>query len=380
MTSALTIAHVLVSYGMGGAERVALDLAIVQQRFGHRVFVVSLSPDPEGPLAAEYRAAGISARTVAKRPGIDFTLPFRVARLLRTQRVDVLHTHNSLPLIYAAPAGRILGIPVIYTKHGQGHNDSRGDKLLRRLASPCVQSFVAVSETTAQHAREQRECLLPGRLEVIANGIRLDRFGPNAGARRDIRRELGVGAEVWLVGTIGRFDDNKNQSSLVRAVAPLLGDDFQLVLVGDGPSMDTVKQTVTDLARPELVHVLGRRTEVSSILAALDVFALPSLSEGLPLVIPEAMASALPVVSTAVGGIPHVVVDGETGYLVPAGDENAMRERLSALANHRERATELGRAGRERALQEYSAERMTRQYMELYDRALARRRRIFARL
>ena len=372
MSRALTITHGLVSFGMGGAERVALDLAIVQKRFGHNVSVVSLAPGPEGPLAAEYRAAGIPVHSVAKRPGIDYTLPPRMARFLRRERVQVLHTHNSIPLIYAAPAARALRLAVIHTKHGEGHTRSRGDKLLRRLASPLAHSFVAVSEKTAQQAREQRDSLIASRIVTIANGIRLDLFGIDPDARREIRDELGVSEQAWLVGTVGRVDDNKNQSALVRAAAPLLSDDFQLVLVGDGPSMDKVRQTVAGLDRPELVHVLGRRTDVARILAAIDTFALPSLSEGLPLVLPEAMASCLPIVSTAVGGIPKVVDDGETGYLVPAGDEEAMRKRLAELAADHQLASELGQAGRERALAEYSAERMTREYLELYERALSR--------
>ncbi len=355
---------------MGGAERVALDLAIVQKRLGHRVMVISLAPGPEGPLAAEYRAADIPVHTVAKRPGVDFTLPPRVGHLLRRERVDLLHTHNSLPLIYASPAGRALRLGVIHTKHGQGHEGSRGDKLLRRLASPMAHFYVAVSEKTAEQARINKDILSASRLRVITNGIRLDLFAKDPEARGEIRRELGIGDNAWLVGTVGRFDDNKNQSALVRAVEPLLSEDFQLVLIGDGPSMDKVRQVVTELDRPELVHVLGRRTDVARVLQAIDVFALPSLSEGLPLVLPEAMASGLPIVSTAVGGIPKVVLEGETGHLVPAGDVEALRERLGALSRDRELATKLGSAGRERALEHYSAERMTREYLELYELAL----------
>lgn len=375
MSTSLTVAHVLGSFGMGGAERVALDLAVMQKRLGQRVLAVSLDPGPEGPLGPLFRAAGIAVCTVPKRPGIDATLLPRIAALLRRERVIVLHTHNPIPLIYAAPAGRAAGTAVIHTKHGEGHMGSRGEKLLRRLASPLAHWFVAVSDETAEQALAQRDCLLRSRLRVIRNGIALDRFCPDRVARAAVRAELGVADDAWLVGTVGRVDGNKNQSALVRAVAPLLADSFQLVLVGDGPAMDEVRAAVAALPRPELVHVLGRRMDTPRILAALDVFALPSLSEGLPLVIPEAMAAALPVVSTAVGGIPAVVHEAETGYLVPAGDEQALRARLAALAVDRAGAAALGTAGRARALGEYSAERMTREYLELYEQALPARAR-----
>lgn len=356
---------------MGGAERVALDLAVVQARHGHRVLAVSLAGGDPGPLAAEFRAAGIGVRTVPKRPGVDVTLPPRVVALLRRERVRVVHTHNPTPLIYAGIAGRAVGAAVIHTKHGEGHLGSRGEKLLRRLASPCAHSFVAVSPATADQARRQRDCLLPWRVKVICNGISLERFAPDAGARQAIRDQLGIAADAWVVGTVGRCDDNKNQAALVRAMAPLLCESCQLVIVGDGPAMARVRREVAALPRPELVHMLGRRMDAPRILAALDVFALPSLSEGLPLVLVEAMASGLPVISAAVGGIPAVLTPGLTGYLVPPGDERALRDSLTALRDDPEHARALGRAARQRALREYSAERMAREYLELYRRALA---------
>lgn len=361
------------SFGVGGAERVALDLAVEQVRMGYRVMVVSLSPDDEGPLGSEFRAAGVAVHTVPKRPGIDITLPPRVARLFRRENVDVVHTHNALPLIYAAVAGRVVRAVVIHTKHGQGHMGSHGQKLLRKLAASCVHWYVAVSEQTAQQARAQRDWLIPRRMSVIRNGIALDRFHPDPDARRQVRRELGISDDAWVVGTVGRFDWNKNQVGLVRSMAPLIDgvdDGAHLVMVGAGPSMDDVQAAIATLKRPERVHVLGQRTDTERLMAAFDVFAMSSLSEGLPLVIPEAMACGLPVVATSVGGIPGAVASGETGYLVPAGDDDALRARLRDLMDDPEQARALGRAGRQLALREYSADRMTHEYLEIYDRAL----------
>jgi glycosyltransferase involved in cell wall biosynthesis len=370
VSDALIIAHVLGSFGIGGAERVALDLATEQVKLGYEVMAVSLSPDQEGPLGPEFRAAGVTVHTVPKRRGIDITLPPRVTRLFRREKVDVVHTHNALPLIYAAVAGRVARAVVVHTKHGQGHMGSHGQKLLRKLAASCVHWYVAVSEQTAQQARAQRDWLIPRRMSVIRNGIALDRFHPDEGARRQVRDELGIPAGARVVGTVGRCDWNKNQIGLVRAMAPLLADDVHLVMVGEGPSLDQVRAAARALSRADRVHVLGRRTDTARIMAALDIFAMSSLSEGLPLVIPEAMACGLPVVSTSVGGIPGAVTTGETGYLVPAGDDDALRARLRELLEDPEQARALGRAGRECALREYSAERMTRDYLEIYDRGL----------
>lgn len=366
----LTIAHVLASFGMGGAEKVALDLATAQKQLGLDVRVVSLDGGPEGPLGPMFRAAGIPVHVLPKRDGVDVTLPPRAARLFAAERVKVVHTHNPQPLIYTAAAGRAVGAVVVHTKHGEGHMGSRGEKALRRLAAPLAHAFVAVSSETAAQARAQRDCP-ESRLAVVTNGIAVENFAPSASLRREVRDELGIPRDAWVVGTVGRVDRNKNQAALVRAAAPLLGKGFHLVLIGDGPEMDALRRTVDGLERRDVVHVLGRRTDASRLYRALDVFALPSLSEGLPLVIPEAMACALPVVSTAVGGIPAVVVDGVTGILVPPGDEVAMRQALQLLSVDRERAEAMGQAGRARASGEYSVERMNREYMALYERALA---------
>ena len=365
-----SIVHVLSSYGVGGQERVALDLASGQVRRGHRVAVVSLAPPPDGPLATEFRDAGVAVLTVPKRGGLDPTLTPRLAWHFRAREADIVHTHNPLPLIYAAPAARVVRAAAIHTKHG-ANPGSRSHMVLRRGAARLVDYFVPVSEVTAEQARAQRDCD-PEKLVVIPNGIRLERFHPDADARTEIRRELGIPADAWVVGTVGRVDEVKNQTLLVRAMAPLLGDRVRLVIVGDGPARAALDAAVGAVPDPRHVHVLGRRMDVARILAAFDVFALSSRSEGLPLAVPEAMAAGLPVVATAVGGLPGVVDDGYTGLLCPV-DEDALRHRLANLAGDRDRARAMGARAREVALARYSAERMLDDYLALYERALARR-------
>src|SRR3569623_106060 len=229
----LSIVHVLSSYGVGGQERVALDLAIGQRARGHRVAVISLAPPPDGAMADEFREHGSTVDRVAKRGGLDPTLVPRLVLALRRHRADVVHTHNPLPLIYGAPAARLVGAVAIHTKHGKNPG-SRGLVALRRAAARLVHAFVAVSETTAEQARAQRDAPL-AKLHVIPNGIRLDRYAPDPAARAAARAELGLG-DAYVIGTIGRIDDNKNQAMLVRALAPRLGRDVRLVILGDGPA------------------------------------------------------------------------------------------------------------------------------------------------
>lgn len=360
------------SLGMGGAERVALDLASAQQELGHTVLVISLAMGEQGPLAPLFAEAGIEVHAVAKKPGLDWTLPPRVARKLRQLRVDVVHTHNTQPLVYAACVSRLSRHAVIHSKHGEGHLVSAAGQFLRRLGAPFVHRFVAVSEMTAEHARKQWAYPLPSRIRVITNGIRLDGFAPDADARDQVRRELGISQDAWLFGTIGRCDANKNQRALVEVLEGLPGD-AHLAIIGEGESFAALQEAVAKSAAHQRIHLLGRRSDVARVLAAFDAFALPSLSEGLPLVILEAMATALPIVSNEVGGIAKVIDEGATGFLVPAGDVAAMMAKLCLLHTDRPRCRAMGEAARATAQAHYSARRMAEEYLELYQQALGGR-------
>jgi glycosyltransferase involved in cell wall biosynthesis len=369
----MRIAHVLSSFGMGGQERVALDLASGQLARGHEVTAVSLAPPPDGPLAAELAARGIALRTVPKRDGFDPTLPIRLALHFVQLHLDIVHTHNPQPLIYGALASKCARAGVVHTKHGA--NPDGGRRLrLRRAAARFADVFVAVSETTAEIARRNRE-VGERKLRTIPNGIDLSRFFPDASARAEVRRELGIPEDAWVAGTVGRLAPEKEQALLILALAPLLANHSarprHLLIVGDGPERARLEDAVAALGEPGTrVHLTGARKDVPRLLRALDAFVLSSSTEGLPLVIPEAMASGLPVVSTAVGGIPGVVEEGETGFLVAAGDGAALAARLERLASEPALVERFGRRARQIALDRYSADRMVRDYLDVYGEIL----------
>ena len=363
-----SIVHVLSSFGVGGQERVALDLAIGQRARGHDVSVLSLAPAPDGPMAEEFAQAGVAVGRVPKRGGLDPTLVPRLARELRRRRADVVHTHNPLPLIYGAPAARLVGAAAIHTKHGVNPG-SRGHRLLRRASAGLVHAFVAVSGTTAEQARAQRDVSL-SKLHTIPNGIRLDRYAPDPAARAAVRAELGLG-DAWVVGTVGRLDSFKNQVLLVRAMAPILSERVRLVVVGDGDARPDVEAAVAALPDARWAVLTGRRMDVPRLVHAFDVFALSSKSEGLPLVVPEAMSAGLPIVTTAVGGLPGVVDEGETGLLVPV-DEQALAAALARLERDRDLARAMGARARQVALDRYSHDRMVDAYLALYAQARGR--------
>ena len=284
----MRIAHILSSFGMGGQERVALDLAVGQRALGHQVMAVSLAPAPDGPLAEEFHGAGVEVSRQAKRGGFDPTMPVRLGRLFRRMAIDVVHTHNPQPLIYAAPAARATRAALVHTKHGMNPDASSGGwarsrrRWLRRTAAGMVDAFVAVSEHTAGVARDAGE-FPRGPVEVIPNGIDLSRFFPDAEARAAVRDELGIPQDAYVVGTVGRLFREKGHDFLLRAVEPLLSPRFHLVLVGDGPRAEALAEIVRGLSGAASVHLLGARRDVPRLVAALDTFVLSSVREGLPL-------------------------------------------------------------------------------------------------
>jgi glycosyltransferase involved in cell wall biosynthesis len=368
-----TIAHVLSSFGMGGQERVALDLAARQVAANHRVLAISLTAPPEGPMGALFRDVGVETRSLGRqRRGLDPALPFQLAESLRLAGVDVVHTHNPQALVYGAPAARLAGCPCVHTKHGVNPDPPRR-MWLRRVAAKMVDAYVAVTPTLARIAIERSECEST-RLHVIPNGIDTQRFRADAAARLRARTELGIGPDHWVVGTVGRLSPEKNQALLIDAAASMLDSSRHLVIVGDGPERAALQARARATPRPELVHFTGARNDPQTWLASFDVFALTSDSEGLPLVLLEAMAVGLPVVATKVGGIPDVVKHEATGYAIAPGDRAALTRELRRLATDPPAALSVARAAQEMVLDRHSTEHMALGYDELYARVRRRGR------
>lgn len=363
------IIQVLSSMAIGGQERVALDLSVGLLARGHRVTALSFVPG--GALAEDFRQAGAAVRVVEKGGGVDGRLLLRLWRLFREERPQVVHSHNPQPLLYAAPAARLAGVPaMVHTKHGANPDTGRR-LLLRRAAARLCGAYVAVSAETAAVAAARDGVQAP-RLCTIPNGIDLARFRPDAALRAEVRRELALAEDTFVIGTVGRLAAEKAQGLLIAAVGKLLGEDAArplcLLIAGDGAEREALERAAAPFGGR--VRLLGARRDVPRVLQAFDVFCLSSRTEGLPLVIPEAMAMGLPVVSTAVGGIPSVVSEGETGSLVPPGEVDALAAALRRLVQEPALGRRQGEAGRTRALARYSLERMVSEYEAVYLRLL----------
>lgn len=355
----IRIVQVVLSLGMGGQERLVVRIARALRERDFDVHVVSLTEG--GALRAEL--GDVTVHDVPKRRGFDPSLHVRLLRLFRTLRPDVVHTHNAAPLVYAAPAAWAAGVrPIVHTKHGN-FAYPKATLGLACAASRCVTHFVSVSDETAR-AAAKNERPPSERLTVVENGIPLGAFTPDPQVRAAMRSELGIPRGALVVGSVGRLVPDKDYPLLIRALSPLLEDGVRLVLVGDGIARQTIESAVDPGVRP-FVSLLGARRDVPKVLSTFDVFASSSRTEGLPLAIPEAMTSGLPVVATAVGGVPAIVPEG-SGILVPHGDEAALRDAIDALLRDASRRARMGASARAFALARFAEERMLRQYLTLY--------------
>lgn len=364
------VAHVVLTLGCGGLERVVVDLVAAARPSRRRPAVVCL--EGPGELAEEAERLGADVVTVGKRPGLDWSVGGRIRRALGRLGPDVVHTHQVGALFYAGPAARRAGLAVVHTEHGKHYAARRRTRLLGRIAARHADRFCCVSRDIAEEVVACR--VAPGRkVHFVPNGIDTARFA-RAGAG-DAVRALGVPGGAPVIGTVGRLSEIKRQDLLVRAVARIGGGRPapHLVIVGDGPLRGDLRDLAEALGVAGRVHFAGYQADPAGYLAAFDVFALTSRSEGMPLSILEAWAAGKPVVASRVGGVPQLVEDGRTGILFPPGDEARLAEALARLLADPDAARRLGRAGSEEVRARYDLAAMAAAYDRHYRNAIAER-------
>lgn len=370
-TSPAQVVHVVQNLAIGGLERVVVDLATHVDRARYRCSIVCLGAG--GALGERAAAAGVPVRTLAKGPGFRVGALARLARILRRERVDLVHCHNTAPLVYGALAGRFAGAAgVVYTAHGMKTSRERKPVVLQRLG--LVDHFVTVSEDARRIAVE-RAGAPAARVATVHNGVDVAAFaGPaRSSGRGETRAALGIPAQAFVFGIVARLNAAKDHARLFSAFAELARQDerLRLIVVGDGELRHDLAARVAELGMGDRIVMLGSRSDVADLLATFDCFVLSSHTEGLAVTLLEAMAAGLPIVATRVGGNTEVVVDGETGVVVPPRDTARLRDALAWMAAHAERARAMGARGRERVAERFSVEAMARSYEALYARLLS---------
>ena len=367
----MRVLQIISSSGMYGAEAVILNLSRFLNEGQHRsmVGVFSNSSAPNHQLHERAVKEGIESTLIPCNGQVDRTTIANIRELAVRTGADVVHAHGYKADIYVYLALRGLGIPFVSTCHTWYDNDLSvflygvADRFVLRKFG----QVVAVSDEV--RVRLLKAGVREEKIHLVRNGIDLRPFNNVVPSLR----EVSASDRALIVGLIGRLSWEKGIDIFLRAVARVVvkfpGTKF--VVVGEGPDQDKLELLIDELKIRENVLMLGRREDMPSVYASLDVMVSSSRQEGLPMAILEGMASGLPLVATAVGEVPTVVTEDRTGVLVPPEDADSLAAAIVDLLRDPAKRVRLGAAAKQLIKEEYSAERMTADYLRVYAEAIA---------
>lgn len=377
------IAHIIHRFGVGGLENGLVNLinSLPEDKYRHAIICLTESGEFENRI----RQSGVPVYELHKREGNDFKVHWKLWRLLRRIKPAIVHTRN-LSALESNIVAALARVPVrLHGEHGRDIYDLHGNNAkyqwLRRLCSPFIHCFIALSKDLERWLRDDVG-ISQGKITQLYNGVDTVRFTPKnskeSNERAVERFPPGfVSKEELIIGTVGRLEAVKDPLTLVKAFSLLLKNssahtpDVRLVLLGDGVLRPDIENFLDEQGIKQTVWLAGSRNDVPEILSQLDIFVLPSLGEGISNTILEAMACGLPVIATDVGGNPELVVEDDTGQLVPSSDPEAMAAALEQLAGDNELREKYSHAGRKRAENVFSLETMVDNYQAVYDKYLA---------
>jgi glycosyltransferase involved in cell wall biosynthesis len=370
----LRVAHVITGLELGGGGAVVLTIAraLDRARFDMDVFCIHEG----GDLEAELRELGV--RVVLLEGAWDYRRRFlqysprqtvRLASMLREGRYDIVHTHIFQADAIGRIAARMAGTPaIVKSLHNMGAWKRRRHILADRMLNRWTDAVICCSAFQSEVAIVQEHLGL-GDAVVINNGVDVRRFESKADPR--IAASLGLDPGRPIVGTVGRMIEAKGHEYLIDAVSQVRArrPDAQFLFVGDGGLREMLWQRLPEEARPHVCFA-GARPDIPELLALMSIFAFPSVSEGFPIAPLEAMASRLPVVSSDIRPLRDIVVDGETGFLVPERDSEALARAITTLLENPIQRAAFGAKARRRVETQFSDVQMVRATERLYERIL----------
>jgi glycosyltransferase involved in cell wall biosynthesis len=353
----IVVAHIILSLEIGGMEQVVVDLVKAMDRSRFEPVVVCIQK--LGPLADELKALGVAVMEVPPMvPVLSLLYPTALIKVIRSTGTEVIHVHSGC-WFKGVMAARICGAKnIIYTLHGATYARTLVLKFMERIAARLTSAIIAVSDDLAGQLRNAGHIPME-KVSVIINGIDTDKFSAV--------QTRANGGPVHI-GTIARLEEVKDIGTLLRAFRILIDAGVEAVLdiAGDGSERETLQQLASELGIREKVNFLGFRRDTPQLLAAMDIFALSSLSEGTSISMIEAMAAGKPVVATRVGGNTALIEEGVNGFLVNAKDHEALAAALIHLVQDKSLVDRMGHESRRRALSLFSAKVMTKRYEKLY--------------
>jgi glycosyltransferase involved in cell wall biosynthesis len=353
--------QVVYDLSAGGSELLACAIAVAGSARGVRMSVCGLGSSQA--LAPRLHASNVVTYSMARRPGLQPWLIARLYRLFRRERVTTIVTHHLGQLLYAGIAARLAGTRLLHVEHEFYTLQPVKEQRLLRAIAPLARRVVAVSDEIADFLVE-RVRLPRARVVVIPNGVDTERFAPRAADGPDDVAGLS-GAPV--IGTVGRLDPAKDHVTMLQAFCAVRAavPSARLVIVGDGACRPQLEAFISEHGLGDSVRLLGERSDIPEVLSRLDVFALSSINEGLPLALLEAMACAKPVVTTDVGAAGAVVRRASAGIVVPPRDVDALAAGMLCLVRDLPRARRLGAAGRAVVERQYDLAATVTAYLAL---------------
>lgn len=367
MTRPLRVFHLIKSLGRGGAEMLLTDgprlsdPAEFQYGFGYFL------PHKDALVPELTRLFGEVRCFPAKgAPGMLAQVP-RVAAHLRAWRADVVHCHLPLAGVVGRLAGRIAGVPVVYTEHNALERYHRATRIAARATWRLQKRVIAVSSDVSNSIHRGLGKDVP--VQVILNGVSVDRFVRSDFPREEVRRTLGIAPDSVLVGSVAVFRVQKRLDLWLQVAQQVIAahPTARFVLVGDGPERAMVERRIAELGLTGRVLLPGLQADVRPYLAAMDAYLMTSDFEGIPIALLEAMAMELPPVLTDAGGIPEMVQTGTNGFVLPRGDVAGLaRELENLIAGGNELRKRYGHAARERVTQSFSTRRMVDELEQVY--------------
>jgi sugar transferase (PEP-CTERM/EpsH1 system associated) len=363
--------HVVDQLAKGGLENGLVNLVhhLDPKRFEHVVYAVRRL----GPNAARLRMDRVRVVCQGKQ---DTDFPIQVgmlARGIREFKPDIVHSRNWGAVEAVLAARWVRSCLIVHSEHGlesdANAKEPRRRILFRRLAFELADRVLSVSHQLRDlHAR--RTGFAPDRITVIHNGVDAQRFFPDPAARARIREELGLSEDEFCIGCVGNLLPVKDHMTMLKALEVFAGasQHWRLVIAGEGPERRSLERTIGQHPEwKERVLLMGTSDRIPELLNAMDVYVLPSVSEGISNSLLEAMSSGVPVIVTATGGNPEVVVDGESGLLFPVGDSSRLAEQLTLLRTQPDLRLRLAHQATRRVREEFSIESMVRNYAQLYE-------------
>ena len=372
------IAHIIYRLDVGGLENGLVNLInrMPMDRFRHAIICLT----DFTAFRQRVERGGVPVFALNKPPGNSPVLHFKLWWLLTRLRPDIVHTRNFGALEAVLPAA-LAGVPVrIHSEHGHDVGDldgsSRKYQWVRRALRPFVHQYVALSKDLERYLHEKIR-VPAARVSQLYNGVDTVLFRPAHDTREPLPCAGFAGPDQFVIGTVGRMQAIKDPVNLARAFVRLLHEvpdgarRLRLVMVGDGPLKDQVRAVVEEAGAIELAWLAGTRDDVPRIMRGLDLFVLPSLSEGISNTVLEAMASGLPVLATDVGGNPELVEAGVTGTLVPRNDAASMARAIRAYMDNPDLRRRHGFEARRTVERRFGMDVMVNAYMTVYDNVLA---------